>query len=182
MLAFHIVSGVEQDTARLLAVASSPAGLLQVVFQRARNVRMHDQADIGLVDAHAEGIGRGDHAQRAANKCLLGFLLAFGRQSRVVGRSGQSFIAQEGGHFLDLLAGGAVDDRTACCIGRQLLVDQAGHPGEFFRRRGFDHVEVEVLAFRATVEDPQRDAKALAEMRHDVGHHLGLGCGGQALC
>jgi hypothetical protein len=44
---------------------------------------MHDQPDIGLVDAHAKGIGRGDHPQLPGAKRLLHIALAVGRQPRV---------------------------------------------------------------------------------------------------
>ncbi len=60
MLAFDVIGNVEQHAMRRRPVASGPPGFLQVVFQRTGDVGMDDKTDIGFVDSHAEGVGRGD--------------------------------------------------------------------------------------------------------------------------
>ena len=70
-LGFDVLLVVQQHAARRRAVPPGTPGLLQVVLQRAGDVGVHDEADVGLVHAHAEGVGRDDHAQRARDEVLL---------------------------------------------------------------------------------------------------------------
>src|SRR5262245_34596976 len=57
------VGRIEQQNALCrMTVASRPASLLDILFQRAGSLVMQDVADVGLVDAHAKGRGR-DHDQ-----------------------------------------------------------------------------------------------------------------------
>ena len=67
-LPLDIVSGEQQHAIGRCPVASRAARLLQVVLQRSRNIGMHDQTDIGLVDPHAKGVGGGNHPQVADAK------------------------------------------------------------------------------------------------------------------
>ena len=42
---------------------------------------MNDKPDVGFVDSHAEGVGRGNHPQVAANERFLHVLLGFRGQA-----------------------------------------------------------------------------------------------------
>ena len=54
------------------AVAARAPGLLHVLLERARRVVVHHVADVGLVDAEAEGVGRDHHgAAAAAHEAVL---------------------------------------------------------------------------------------------------------------
>ena len=46
----------------MLAVASGAAGFLVIGFEAAGHLVVDDEADVGLVDAHAERVGRHHHA------------------------------------------------------------------------------------------------------------------------
>ena len=61
-LAFHVVRRVEKHATGHLGVATGATRFLQVVLQRARDVGVHDKTHVGLVDAHAERVGRHDDA------------------------------------------------------------------------------------------------------------------------
>ena len=152
MLAFDIVGDVEQHAMCRRPVTPGPSGLLQIIFQRAGDVGMNDKAHVGFVDAHAEGVGRGDDAQSTVDESFLGFLFGFRWQSGVVGRCCESFFAQELGEFFGLLARGAVGDGAAGDFSWQILGNQAADEIELFRCAGLDHVEFEVVALGTAVE------------------------------
>ena len=82
-LALHVLLGVEQHAPGRLLVPSGPARFLQVVLQRPGNVGVNHQPDVGLVDAHAEGVGGDDGPQVAVDEALLHGLLGFRRQAGV---------------------------------------------------------------------------------------------------
>ena len=63
--------GVHEDGAAGLAVASGAADLLVVAFEGAGQRRVDDRADIGFVDAHAEGDGGDDAIELAGLEVLL---------------------------------------------------------------------------------------------------------------
>ena len=113
MLAFDVVGGVEQHATRRRPVAPGPAGFLQVVFQRTGDVGVDDQAHVGFVDAHAEGVGGGDDAQFAGDECFLRVLLGFRRQAGVIGRGRQSPLPEKLRQLFGLLARGTVGDDAA---------------------------------------------------------------------
>lgn len=72
------------------AVPPCPAGLLQIVLQRSRDVSMYHEANVRLVDPHTEGIGRCDHPQIADAKRLLYLLLFFRGKTRVIALCGET--------------------------------------------------------------------------------------------
>ena len=47
-------AGIDQDAFRLQAVAAGAARFLLVVLERLRRAGVHDEPDIGSIDAHAE--------------------------------------------------------------------------------------------------------------------------------
>ena len=105
------VPGVEQQNAvRFRAVPSGAAGLLIVGFDAFGHIVVNDKADVGLVDAHAEGVCRNHHGLAVVEEILLIFAsLGFGK-SRVIPGGGVAVVAQQLADALHLFPGGAVDD------------------------------------------------------------------------
>src|SRR5439155_3944723 len=72
----------EENAARTMAVAPGAPGLLQVALERGRRLIVDDVADVGLVDAEAEGAGRhhddalalADEARLVLGAVLVGHL------------------------------------------------------------------------------------------------------------
>ena len=52
-----VLAAVEEEGVGALAVPPCPADLLVEGFRAVRHVQVHDEADVGPVDAHAEGDG-----------------------------------------------------------------------------------------------------------------------------
>ena len=179
-LPLHIIRRIQEDTAGGLLIATGAAGLLHVVFQRARNVGVQDQPHVGLVDAHAEGVG-GDHdPQLAVDEAPLQVLLGLGRNLAVKGGRGVSLVPQEGSQFLGLAAAGAVDDGASGGIGRQVVRQDVVDMGELGRGRRFDHHEIEIATLAAAVQHLQRNTHLIAKILDDLGHHIGFGRRGEA--
>src|SRR5699024_6308154 len=89
---------------------SGTTGLLVVALDGARQVEVGDEADIGFVDAHAEG-DRGDHDDSVlAEEPGLVLRTDLGRQPRVIGQSGDAAGGERLGELVDSPAGEAVDD------------------------------------------------------------------------
>ena len=57
----EILGAPEQPGLGRVAVAAGAAGFLVIGLDRLGDAGMGDEADVGLVDAHAEGDGRGHH-------------------------------------------------------------------------------------------------------------------------
>ena len=99
----------DEECVRGIAVASGAPRLLEIGLHRGRHADVDDEADVGLVDSHPEGVGRHhDHALpvqegRGASLPLVHVHLT------VVAVGGQSPPAQEGRHLFALSAGLAVD-------------------------------------------------------------------------
>ena len=68
--AFAVVRRYQQQGVAPHAVAARSAGLLVVALERVAHAVMGDEAHVGFVDAHAEGVG-GDHHARPARDPLL---------------------------------------------------------------------------------------------------------------
>ena len=77
---------IEHQAARGLAVAAGAARLLVIGLQAAGQIVVDDEADVGLVDAHAEGVGGGDDLDPAAHEGLLGLAAVVGQQAGVIDR------------------------------------------------------------------------------------------------
>ena len=102
--------GVEEHRAGGLAVTSGAADLLVELLNRAGERGVDDGADIGLVDAHAEGDGRDDDFELAREEVALDAFARGGVETGVVG-GGRS--AEGGGEVFGGLARGGVDDGGA---------------------------------------------------------------------
>jgi hypothetical protein len=80
-----IGEGVKEDGAGWIAVASGATDLLVVGLDGAGESSMDDGADVGLVDAHAEGDGGDDDIERAGEEVALDALARGGVESGVIG-------------------------------------------------------------------------------------------------
>ena len=126
----------EGDGVGRFAVASGTPGLLEVLLERAGDVDVHHQPDVGLIDAHAKGI-RGHHdAQLAVHPGALPFRLLLAAESGVKEGGRDAFSMQRRGDLGGALAAADVDDgRSACALEdanelAQLVVAVADKVGE----------------------------------------------------
>ncbi len=92
------------------AVAARAAGLLVVPLDRLRQVEVGDEADVGLVDAHAEGDGGDDDQAVLAQEPGLVGGAGPRVEPRVVRDGLDPVVAEEVGGALDRVAREAVDD------------------------------------------------------------------------
>src|SRR5699024_2192864 len=92
------------------SVASGATGLLVVALDGARQVEVGDEADIGFVDAHAEG-DRGDYDDTVlAEEPGLVLRADLGRQHSVIGQGGDAAGGERLGELVGTPSGEAVDD------------------------------------------------------------------------
>ena len=104
---------VQEDAVRRLAVPPGPARLLVVGLQAFGHVVVDHVADVGLVDAHAEGVGGHHHGFAVELEVVLIPLALLRLQPRVVAGGGHPSGLQRLAHLLHPAAGGAVDDAAA---------------------------------------------------------------------
>ena len=105
-----IAGGVVEDALGGVAVAPGAARLLVVGLDRLRQVVVDDEADIGLVDAESEGVGRDDDAQAIAGEGVLDADAVLFWHAGVVASAADAAALEGFGEGLDALAGGTVDD------------------------------------------------------------------------
>ena len=96
-----------------LAVAPRPADLLVVGVGGVGHVVGVDEADVGLVDHHAEGGGGDDDVEPVAGEGGLHLPPAAGPHATVVGLGSNSPVDQGRSHVRGDAAGGGVDDAHA---------------------------------------------------------------------
>ncbi len=97
---------------------------------------MDHEAHVGLVDAHAEGVGGDHHPELVREPLLLPARALRVAQSAVVGRGGDALLAQQVGDLLGPFARADVDDARAGDVAQQpeqlavLVVGAADAVGE----------------------------------------------------
>ena len=102
----------QQQRAGGLAVAPGAAGLLVVGLERGRHARVHHGAHVGLVHAHAERVGRADHAHVVREEAPLDRRAPLAVEPGVVGHGLLAErLAQLGRQLLRPRARARVDDR-----------------------------------------------------------------------
>ncbi len=106
----HVLPAVQQDTSGLRPVPACPARLLVVALQILGHVVMDHIADVGLVDAHAEGVGGHHHLDPVEEEVLLILPPLLRLQPGVVAGCGDAGALEELADLLHVLPGGAVDD------------------------------------------------------------------------
>ncbi len=128
-----------------------------------RQIPVDHKADIGLVDAHAEG-DRGHHdPDLVKNECFLNPVALLCRQPRVVGGRGDAALAQMGGKIIRPFAGRAVDDAGFALV----LAEKALKLS--VRVILLDHLEADVGAVEAAdkagrILEPQLDADVVTSV------------------
>ncbi len=105
-----------QDRAGGAAVARRAADLLGVRVQRLRHVGVHDQAHVGLVDAHAEGGGGHDDVEVARAPRGVHLVASLLRHGPVIRRRAQPEVGELVGVGVGLLARRHVHERRTVGI------------------------------------------------------------------
>ena len=101
---------VEQHGVGFLSVAPGASCLLEVGFDAAGAVDVDDQSHVGLVDAHAEGVGSHDDALAGVGPLFLVRVLCGIIHSGVEIGGIQSLAAQHLGIFAGTAAASDIDD------------------------------------------------------------------------
>ena len=101
----HVLAAVQQKALGGLAVPPGPARLLVVALQVLGHVVVDDKADVGLVNAHAKGVGGHHHRGPVVEEVLLVFLALLVGQARVVAGGGKAPLPQGGADLLHRLCG-----------------------------------------------------------------------------
>ena len=115
----HVPRLIQQAADRILAVAPRAPRLLIIALQILGHVIVHDEGNVGFVNAHAERIGRHDHRRAVGDEILLRFGAQLVGHPRVVAHRVHAAVVQHGGHFLHALARAAVDDAALPPVLRQ---------------------------------------------------------------
>ena len=159
----HVILGKEQDAVGVRAVASCAPCLLIVSLETFGHIIMDDEADVRLVNAHAEGVCRDHDGFAVELKIVLILPPLLVRQPRVVARGGDAALAQPLAHALDGGAGRAVDDAAPL----PPLVDEGSEGGELVFRALY--IEIKVRAVKTCHDAVGRLQR---EQAQDVCLHL----------
>src|SRR6185503_12417024 len=108
-----ILRPVEERCPRRLAVTPGASRLLIVGVERSGHVVVDDEADVLLVDAHAEGVGRHHRLHAAAHEALVILAALAPPEAAVIPRGVDAGGAQYGRYRLDLRHRRHVDDAGA---------------------------------------------------------------------
>ena len=108
---FHHIAGAEEEHAiARQPVASGPPGFLIIALDVLRQVVVHDEADVRLVDPHPEGDRRAHHAHVVAQEHLLILRALFRFQAGVIRLRRDAVGVQFRGDGLGGLAARAIND------------------------------------------------------------------------
>ncbi|MCY1237797.1 hypothetical protein D9M72_505060 [compost metagenome] len=116
----QVLGAVVQDGGGGFAVAPGAADLLVVAVQRVGDVGVNDEADVGFVDAHAEGGGGHHHVQFVVEELLVDAVPLALLPAGVVGLSARAQGSEFGRVGLGVLAGGGVQQAGAFELGHLL--------------------------------------------------------------
>ena len=166
----HILATVQQDAAGGRPVPARPARLLVVALHVLGHIVVDDIPDIGLVDAHAEGVGGHHHLHPVVEEVLLVPLPLLWGQASVIPGGGYPPLAEEVAHLLHILPGGTVDD--AALAGAALHQLQQRRP---LVRRLLD-LKIQVLPVKA---GGQLQRVLQVQQAVDVRLHVRRGGGGE---
>ena len=170
----------EEDAAGVVTVATRTPGFLEVVLEGPRRVGVDDEADVVLVDAHAERVGGADDLHAAGDEVVLDALLLGRGETGVEVFAGPTVGPEEFGRELGVLAPRAEDDGTAAATGREVFREEFADLPEFSVLARLLDGELEVRPFDAPFEGAELAAGLLEEVREDLVLHLLLGGGGEA--
>ena len=150
---------------------AGPADLLVVGDRRLRGAQVHDEAQVGLVEAHAQRAGGHQRLdlipeQGGLGRLALGMVVLAG-----VGGDQVAAVAQELGHFTGAGDGQRVDDARAV-----QLVQVLGQPGQPLLRPGQPHHgQVQALPVQVAAQHQGRAGRSGLELLGDVAGHSGVG-------
>ena len=151
-----VLAAGQQDDLGPLDAAPGPADLLVVGDRRLRRAEVHDEAEVGLVEPHAEGAGRDQRLDPVGEQVLLRLQPRGLIVLAAVGGDLDALLAQERGR---LVGGGdrqRVDDPR---VRQRVAAEGVGQPGQPHRGgRQADHGQPERLA----VERPAQHQHAAA--------------------
>src|SRR5690606_26183452 len=169
----------EQHAFRRRAVAPGAAGLLQIVLERAGNVGVHDDANVGLVDAHAERVGGHDDVELAGDECPLDLLLLAGFEPGVEMSAAQARARELLGPDLGVAAPRAEDDARAAVaqLAGEDLLDVLALRGVAHRHDDVLEILPLVPAEEALQLDAQLGAEVLDQVIDDIGFRRGREAG-----
>ena len=114
----HVRVGEQQLAERREPVASGASDLLVVGFDRTGDVPMDHEADVGAVNAHAEGIGGDDNRVLGVHEGVVDARALGVGEASVVEKDRRfaesaAFVGKAGEHALGVFARGDVDDAGA---------------------------------------------------------------------
>ena len=170
LLHLLVLAPEQQHAVGHLAVAARAAGFLVVGLEVARHLVVHDEAHVGLVDAHAEGVGGDHHAAVAAHERVLAGVALQRRHAAVIARDRFAGGAQPVVHLLAALHRRGVDDAAAVRVRQRLA-----QPIELlFLAGGLHDLEAQVRPVDAGVDDVHaRPPELLADVLDHVGDRGG---------
>ena len=116
----HILQAVDHPGIGRQAIAAGTPGLLVVRLEGLGQIHVGNEAHVGFIDAHAERDG-GHHDQAfLVEEALLVCRARFIGQACVIRQRRVALLAEERGHFIDLLARQAIHDaRIAAPLGQE---------------------------------------------------------------
>ena len=166
----HVPGRIQQNAVSRGPVPSGAARLLVIAFDVLGHVVVDDKADVGLVDAHAEGVGGHHDGGPVIGEVLLVLPPLGVVQSRMIAGGGKAGGAQLLAYLLHGFPGGAVDDAALVPAGLQIVHE----PGRLVPLPA--HVKEQIGAVKA-----RDNAQGLLQLQkpHNVLPHLGGGGGGK---
>ena len=170
---WQVFTSGQHQALRRLAVAPGASDLLAVVLDGLGQVEVHHLADIGLVDAHAEGDGGDDAGQASAHEVRLQSLAGLTVEPGVVGGDLEPGGLEVGRQAFGALLQGDVDNGAAVAESWRQPTGQMASPVVGGQR---GDGKVQIGAVEAGGDDiVRRDIEASTHVIDD----LGRGGGGQ---
>ena len=180
-----IGGGEKQHAIAGQSVASGSSGFLIVALDVLRQVVVDDEADVRLVDAHAERDRRAHHLRLVAQERLLIFRALRVREARVIRTRADAIRDEPLGKPLGGLAAEAIndpallpplahkfDDLRICSVFRQHAIREVGPVEARDENCGVAHVELahDVIAHALGGRRGERHERHAGEVRAQVGN------------
>ena len=164
----------------ILSISAGAASFLKIVFEGSWDVGMNHQPNVGLVDPHAESVGRSDHTQLAHAQLLLHGILVVSAHTCVKMLGIDPLSLEELGHPLGLLARRTIDDAAGSSLLWHELLDDRQDIAELAVLCRGAHIKRQIGARGATIEGQEIDPRLVSKMPDDVLDNFGLCRGRQA--
>lgn len=155
----------------MLHTAARASHLLVVGDRGGGGAQVHHEAQVGLVEAHAQCRRRDQSFDAVGEQVLLGLLAVRVLRLPGIGLHDVPALAQERRDFLGRGHGERVDDAGA----RQVvqMLGQPGHPVRGVRQP--QYAEAQALPVQRTAQDQRVGAHSGAQLFGDIGRHAGVG-------